>query len=35
MGVGKLFGPGSSVNDIIVYLKAALPGQKRREEALF
>ena len=35
MGVGKLFGPGSSVNDIIVYLKKALPGQKRKEEALF
>jgi methylmalonyl-CoA mutase C-terminal domain/subunit len=35
IGVGKLFGPGSSVNDIIEYLKSALPGQKRREEALF
>lgn len=35
LGVGKLFGPGSSVNDIIVYLKGALPGQKRKEEALF
>ena len=35
LGVGKLFGPGSSVNDIIVYLKGALPGQKRKEETLF
>ena len=35
LGVGKLFGPGSSVNDIIIYLKGALPGQKRKEETLF
>ncbi|MGH8004968.1 MAG: cobalamin B12-binding domain-containing protein [Limisphaerales bacterium] len=35
MGVGKLFGPGSSMNDIVEYLKKELPNRKRREEALF
>jgi methylmalonyl-CoA mutase C-terminal domain/subunit len=35
LGVGKLFGPGTSMNDIVAYLKKELPNRKRREEALF
>jgi methylmalonyl-CoA mutase C-terminal domain/subunit len=35
MGVGKLFGPGTSMNDIVDYLKKELPKRKRKQETLF
>ncbi len=35
LGVGKLFGPGTSMNDIVAYLKKELPNRKRKQEALF
>lgn len=34
IGVGKLFGPGSTTTEIIEYVKAAVPG-RRKEEAIF
>ena len=34
MGVGKLFGPGTTTGEIIAYIKSATRG-KRKEEAIF
>ncbi|MGH7889805.1 MAG: cobalamin-dependent protein, partial [Thermodesulfobacteriota bacterium] len=34
MGVGKLFGPGTTTSEIIEYIKSATRG-RRKEEAIF
>ena len=34
LGVGKLFGPGTSTSEIIEYVRQAAPG-RRKEEAIF
>jgi len=34
MGVGKLFGPGTTTGEIIEYIKSATRG-RRKEEAIF